>query len=88
MSTAVEQVDVTAQLVQLAVVGGVPGHHGEVQRRGRYRCRGDLAHRLDHRLGDLIGEQLLRAVGADDPDRGPQRRVRVGEPVHQLGPAG
>jgi len=29
---AVEQVDIGAQLVQLAVVGGVAGHDGEIDR--------------------------------------------------------
>ncbi len=83
----VEQVDVAAQLVELAVVGGVTGHDGEVEWRGRDWSRGATAHRPHHRLGHVIGEELVRAIRADDADGGAQRRVRIREPVHQLGPA-
>jgi hypothetical protein len=85
---AVEQVDVRAQLVALAVVGRVTGHHREVDGRAGQRRRPDLPHRADHGRCDLVGEQLLGPVGAHDADAGAQRRVRIGVAVEQLDPGG
>jgi hypothetical protein len=65
---AVEQADVGPQLVALAVVGRVAGHHGEVDGCAGQRRGPDLPHRADHGRGHLVGEQLLGPVGADDAD--------------------
>ena len=66
--SAVEQVDVGPQLVALAVVGRVAGHHGEVDGCTGQRRRPDLPHRAHHGRGHLVGEQLLSSVGAHDAD--------------------
>jgi hypothetical protein len=77
----VEQVDVGAQLVVLAVIGRVPGHHREVQRPSSSRRGGDGVDGLHHRLDNVVGEQLLGPVGTDHADSVADGRVRIGVAV-------
>ena len=60
---AVEQVDVPADLVVLAVVGVVAGLDGERQRCSADRAGTDPVDPAHHRLRDVGGEHLLRPVG-------------------------
>jgi hypothetical protein len=83
---AVEQVEVGLELVALRVVGRVTGDDREVDRCARHRPAQLGVDRQDHRLDDVVGEQLLRPVGADDPELPPERRVEVDVPVEQFHP--
>ena len=83
---AVEQVDVRTQLVELAVVGGIAGHDREVDRRTADRRPLDRPDRAHHGLGDLVGEQFLGPVAADDADLGAERGIQIGVPIEQLRP--
>ena len=65
---AVEQVDVAAQFVALGVIGGIPGGDGEVGRPPGQRSAAERPHGAGHRLDDVVGERLLRAVGTDPPE--------------------
>ncbi len=73
---AVEEVDVPADLVVLAVVGVVARLHRQVERGAGDRTEPDRVDGSDHRLGDVRAEHLLRPVR-----RGEQAQRRVGRVV-------
>ena len=69
--TAVQDVDLPAQLVVLAAVGDVTGRNGESELHPGHRAGTHRVDRSGHGLGDLRGEHLLRPVG------GVEGRVRA-----------
>ncbi len=84
--SAVEQAKKRLQFIVLCIVGEITCHDGEVDGTSRDRPLRDGVGRLHHGLDDLMGEQLLRPVGADGAALARRHEIGIGEAVEQLHP--